>query len=114
MAPAVAELEFEERPAELFLFFAAYKTDPGAYNLPLYLTFADPMNTPGLLVLASRDWHPREQCYSTSSSSALMSWMLARVILRPTVLTTSLRTCSSSTPLSWPRKRGGATRIRRS
>jgi fructose 1,6-bisphosphate aldolase/phosphatase len=30
--------------------FTADKTDPGAYSLPLYLTFADPMNTPGLLL----------------------------------------------------------------
>lgn len=50
MGPAVAEMEFEERPNEPFLFFAADKTDPGAYNLPLYLAFADPMNTPGLLL----------------------------------------------------------------
>ena len=50
MGPAVAEMEFEDRPAEPFLFFAADKTDPGAYNLPLYLAFADPMNTPGLLL----------------------------------------------------------------
>lgn len=48
--PAVAELEFKERPKEPFLFFAADKTEPGAYNLPMYLTFADPMNTPGLLL----------------------------------------------------------------
>src|SRR5512139_2708848 len=50
MGPAVAEMEFEERPNEPFLFFAADKTDPGAYNLPLYLAFADPMNTPGLIL----------------------------------------------------------------
>jgi fructose 1,6-bisphosphate aldolase/phosphatase len=50
MGPAVAELEFEERPNEPFLFFAADKTDPGCYNLPLYLAFADPMNTPGLIL----------------------------------------------------------------
>jgi fructose 1,6-bisphosphate aldolase/phosphatase len=50
MGPASAELEFEERPAEPFLFFAADKTDPGAFNLPLYLAFADPMNTPGLML----------------------------------------------------------------
>lgn len=50
MGPAVAELEFEERAGEAFLFFAADKTDPGAYNLPLYLAFADPMNTPGLIL----------------------------------------------------------------
>jgi fructose 1,6-bisphosphate aldolase/phosphatase len=50
MGPAVAEMEFEQRTKEPFLFFAADKTDPGAFNLPLYLTFADPMNTPGLLL----------------------------------------------------------------
>jgi fructose 1,6-bisphosphate aldolase/phosphatase len=50
MGPAVAEMEFEERPNEPFLFFAADKTDPGAFNLPLYLTFCDPMNTPGLIL----------------------------------------------------------------
>jgi len=50
MGPAVAEIEFEERPAEPFLIFAADKTDPGAFNLPLYLSFADPMNTPGLIL----------------------------------------------------------------
>lgn len=50
MGPAVAELEFDERENEPFLFFAADKTDPGAYNLPLYLAFSDPMNTPGLML----------------------------------------------------------------
>jgi fructose 1,6-bisphosphate aldolase/phosphatase len=50
MGPAVAEMEVEERPNEPFLFFAADKTDPGAYNLPLYLAFADVMNTPGLIL----------------------------------------------------------------
>jgi len=50
MGPAVAEMQFEERPNEPFLFFAADKTDPGAFNLPLYLAFADPMNTPGLIL----------------------------------------------------------------
>ncbi len=50
LGPAVAELTFEERPGEPFLFLAADKTDPGAFNLPLYLAFADPMNTPGLIL----------------------------------------------------------------
>ena len=50
LGPGVAEMEFEERPNEPFLFFAADKTDPGAFNLPLYLAFADPMNTPGLIL----------------------------------------------------------------
>ncbi len=50
MGPAVAEMEIEERPNEPFVFFAADKTDPGAYNLPLYLSFADPMYNSGLIL----------------------------------------------------------------
>jgi fructose 1,6-bisphosphate aldolase/phosphatase len=50
LGPAVAEMAFEERPNEPFLMFMADKTEPGAYNLPLYLAFADPMNTAGLLL----------------------------------------------------------------
>jgi fructose 1,6-bisphosphate aldolase/phosphatase len=50
MGPAVAELEIDERPNEPFLFFAADKTDPGAFNFPLYMAFADAMNTPGLIL----------------------------------------------------------------
>ena len=50
MGPAVAELEFEERPNEPFIFFAADKTDPGAYNLPFYLAFTDPMYCAGLIL----------------------------------------------------------------
>ncbi len=50
LGPAVAEIEFEERPNEPFLLFAADKTEPGAYNLPLYLGFADPMFCSGLML----------------------------------------------------------------
>ncbi len=50
LGPAVAEMEIDERPNEPFLMFMADKTEPGAYNLPLYLAFADPMNTAGLLL----------------------------------------------------------------
>lgn len=50
MGPQVAEMEFEERPAESFLMFTADKTEPGAFNLPLYLAFADPMYCAGLIL----------------------------------------------------------------
>ncbi|MBU1121002.1 fructose-1,6-bisphosphatase [Candidatus Micrarchaeota archaeon] len=50
MGPAVAELEFKERENEPFVLFAADKTDPGAYNLPLYLAFTDPMHCAGLML----------------------------------------------------------------
>jgi fructose 1,6-bisphosphate aldolase/phosphatase len=50
LGPAVAEMEIDERPNESFILFAADKTDPGAYSLPLYLAFADPMYSSGLLL----------------------------------------------------------------
>jgi len=50
MGPAVAELEFEERPAEPFILFAADKTSPGAYSLPLYLAFTSPFHNAGLVI----------------------------------------------------------------
>ncbi len=50
MGPGVAEMEFEERPAEPFIVFGADKTEPGAFNLPLFKIFADPFNTAGLVI----------------------------------------------------------------
>ncbi len=50
LGPAVAEMEFEERENESFLMIAADKTDPGAFNLPLYLSFCDPMHNSGLVI----------------------------------------------------------------
>ncbi len=56
--PAVAEIDLDHnpvksnkvRPAESFLMFCADKCGPGAYNLPLFLTFADPMYCAGLML----------------------------------------------------------------
>ncbi len=54
--PGVAEIEFErdpqsaDRAAEAFIVFTADKCGPGAYNLPLYLAFCDPMHDGGLLL----------------------------------------------------------------
>jgi fructose 1,6-bisphosphate aldolase/phosphatase len=50
LGPGVAEMEIEERPNESFVMFAADKTEPGAFNLPLYFAFADPIYCPGLLL----------------------------------------------------------------
>jgi len=50
MGPGVAEMEFEERPAEPIIVFMADKTEPGAFNLPLFRVFADPFNTAGLVI----------------------------------------------------------------
>jgi fructose 1,6-bisphosphate aldolase/phosphatase len=48
--PGVAEFEIEERPSEPFVVFAADKTEPGAWNYPLYKIFCDPFNTAGLVI----------------------------------------------------------------
>jgi fructose 1,6-bisphosphate aldolase/phosphatase len=50
MGPGLAEMEFEERPAEPVIIFMADKTSAGAWNLPLYRMFADPFNTIGLVI----------------------------------------------------------------
>ena len=50
MGPGVAEMEFVERPSEPVIIFMADKTEPGAWNLPLYKMFADPFNTIGLVI----------------------------------------------------------------
>ena len=56
--PAVAEVELDHDPvktnraraAESFMILAADKCGPGAYNLPLFLGFADPMYCGGLML----------------------------------------------------------------
>ncbi len=50
MGPGVAELEFEERPNEAFTVFAADKTEPGAFNYPIYRMFVDSLSNTGLIV----------------------------------------------------------------
>jgi fructose 1,6-bisphosphate aldolase/phosphatase len=50
MGPGVAEMDITERAAEPFMVLTADKTEPGAFNLLLYLTFCDPMYCSGLLL----------------------------------------------------------------
>ena len=50
MGPGVAEMEFTERKAEPVLAFMMDKTEPGAFNLPMFRIFADPFNTAGLVI----------------------------------------------------------------
>ena len=50
MGPGVAEVEIEERGSDPFVVFAADKTEPGAYNYPVFRIFADPFNTAGLVI----------------------------------------------------------------
>lgn len=50
LGPGVAEIEVEERESEPVVVLMADKTEPGAWNLPLYKIFADPFNTIGLVI----------------------------------------------------------------
>lgn len=50
LGPGVAEITFEEREAEPILVFGADKTEPGAFNEPMYTSYADARYTTGLLL----------------------------------------------------------------
>ena len=50
MGPGIAEMEFTERKAEPLIAFMMDKTEPGAFNLPIFKMFADPFNTAGLVI----------------------------------------------------------------
>ncbi|MGH2359155.1 MAG: fructose-1,6-bisphosphatase [bacterium] len=50
LGPGSAEIELDERPSEAFMVTLGDKCGPGAFNLPLYLAFADPMYSPGLML----------------------------------------------------------------
>ncbi len=48
--PGSAEMTIEERKSEPFAIFMADKTEPGAFNFPLFRMFADPFCTAGLVI----------------------------------------------------------------
>ena len=50
MGPGIAEMEFTERKAEPIIAFMMDKTEPGAFNFPIFKVFADPFNTAGLII----------------------------------------------------------------
>jgi len=50
LGPGSAEIEFVERPAEPVALFMMDKTEPGAFNLPVFRMFADPFCSAGLVI----------------------------------------------------------------
>ncbi|MGM0511014.1 MAG: fructose-1,6-bisphosphate aldolase/phosphatase [Thermoplasmatota archaeon] len=50
MGPGIAEIEFTPRKAEPVVAFLMDKTEPGAFNYPIFKMFADPFNTSGLVI----------------------------------------------------------------
>jgi fructose 1,6-bisphosphate aldolase/phosphatase len=53
MGPGVAEMEIVERDSDPIAVFAADKTEPGAFNFPMFKIFGDPNNTAGLVIDSS-------------------------------------------------------------
>ena len=49
MGPGSAEMTIDERKSEPIAIFCADKTEPGAFNYPLFKMFADPFTTAGLI-----------------------------------------------------------------
>jgi len=50
LGPGISEMEFTERRGEPLVVFMMDKTEPGAFNLPIYRMFADPFCTVGLVI----------------------------------------------------------------
>jgi len=50
MGPGIAEAEFKERKGEPLIAFMLDKTEPGAFNFPIFQMFANPFNTAGLVI----------------------------------------------------------------
>ena len=50
MGPGIAEMEITPRKSEPFIVYMMDKTEPGAFNFPIFKMFADPYNTPGLVI----------------------------------------------------------------
>jgi fructose 1,6-bisphosphate aldolase/phosphatase len=50
MGPGVAEMEIEERASDPIVVFAADKTSAGAFNFPIFSSFADLLTTAGLVI----------------------------------------------------------------
>lgn len=50
MGPGSAEIEFAERKSDPIVVFAMDKTEPSAFNYPIFKIFADPFNTAGLVI----------------------------------------------------------------
>ncbi len=50
MGPGIAEMEITLRKSEPVVTFHMDKTEPGAFNLPIFRMFADPFNTAGLVI----------------------------------------------------------------
>lgn len=53
LGPGVAEMQFIERTSEPVVIMMINKATSGPFNLPLYKIFADPFNTPGLILDAA-------------------------------------------------------------
>lgn len=72
MGPGCAEMEFEERKSEPIVCFLMDKTEPGAFNQPIYKMFGDPFNSAGLVIDPSMHLGFTFEVYDIKESKKVM------------------------------------------
>jgi len=72
LGPGVAELTFTERPSDPIVVFGMDKTEPGAFNLPIYKIFGDPFNTAGLVIDPSMNQGFRFEVWDIKENKKVM------------------------------------------
>jgi fructose 1,6-bisphosphate aldolase/phosphatase len=72
LSPGVAELTFTERPSDPIVVFGMDKTEPGAFNLPIYKIFGDPFNTAGLVIDPSMNQGFRFEVWDIKENKKVM------------------------------------------
>jgi fructose 1,6-bisphosphate aldolase/phosphatase len=72
LGPGAAELEFTERPSDPLVVFGMDKTEPGAFNLPIYKMFGDQFNTAGLVIDPSMNQGFRFEVWDIKENKKVM------------------------------------------
>ena len=72
LGPGIAEMEIEERKSEPIVCFLMDKTEPAAFNLPIFRMFGDPFNTAGLSIDPSMHSGFRFEVYDIYNDKKVM------------------------------------------
>ncbi|MCL4323725.1 MAG: fructose-1,6-bisphosphatase [Candidatus Thermoplasmatota archaeon] len=72
MGPGIAEMDITPRRSEPFIVYMMDKTEPGAFNYPIFKMFADPFNTPGLVIDQSMHTGFKFEVWDIQEAKAIM------------------------------------------
>ena len=72
MGPGIAEMDITPRRSEPFIVYMMDKTEPGAFNYPIFKMFADPFNTPGLVIDQSMHEGFKFEVWDIQEAKAIM------------------------------------------